>query len=152
MSSHTPQNSPDNDEQSIKQLITSAVSDASLLVSDEIALVKAEVKSSASKLGAGIGLAVGAAFVALIAFIFLLITIAYVLVQLGLPLWASFGIVTLVLFIVVAILGLLAKSKLQKVRGPDKSIQELKTTKDELASVTKLPTSGSTDGTSHKAN
>ena len=89
------------------ELVRSAAADTTELVKQQIELTKAEVKenvparpaprsacwpSAASILGMG--------------GIFLLVTLAYVLVQLGLPVWAGFGIVTLFLFIVGAILVL----------------------------------------------
>ena len=72
--------------------------------------------------------------------IFLLVTFAYVLVALGLPVWAGFGIVTLVLFIVAAVLGLLGKKESAKIKGPDRTIVQIEQTKAALQSAVEQPT------------
>ena len=64
--------------------------------------------------------------------IFLLITIAYVLVELGLPVWAGFGIVTLVLLLVAAIAGGLAVMRARQIDGPKVIVEELEQTVQEL--------------------
>jgi membrane protein implicated in regulation of membrane protease activity len=67
--------------------------------------------------------------------IFLLVTLAYVLVALGLPVWAGFGIVTLLLFIVAAILGLLGKKESAKIKGPERTIAQIEQTTATLQSA-----------------
>jgi hypothetical protein len=64
--------------------------------------------------------------------IFLLVTLAYVLVQLGLPVWAGFGIVTAVLLLVGAILVLVGRNRAKQVQGPERSIAALEATKSTL--------------------
>ena len=94
-------------EASIKALVAAAVADLQRLVKAQIALAKLELQQTGRAAGkTGIFL-VSALSMAALGGIFLLVTLAYVLVALGLPVWAGFGIVTLVLFIAAAILGLL---------------------------------------------
>ena len=65
--------------------------------------------------------------------IFLLVTLAYVLVQLGLPVWAGFGIVTTGSPLLVgAILVLVGHSRAKHVQGPERSIAALEATKSTL--------------------
>ena len=77
--------------------------------------------------------------------IFLLVTLAYVLVALGLPVWAGFGIVTLVLFIAAAILGLLGKKESAKIKGPDRTIAQIEQTASTLQSAVEPITGPNTE-------
>lgn len=120
---------------SVRELISSATKDVSTLVSAQIELAKAELKESASEAAGGIAMLVAAGVMAFLAFIFLLITIAYVLVQLGLPIWAGFGIVTLVLLIVTGILALVGKKHLAKIKGPERTIEQANETKEVLQNL-----------------
>lgn len=117
------------DQTSISTLMSSAVSDISTLVSDQIELTKTEIRSSAQTAGRAFGLLGAAAFIGLLFVIFLLVTIAYALVGLGLPTWAGFGIVSLVLLILAAVLGLVGYKKMNRVQGPKAAIAEIEATK-----------------------
>jgi uncharacterized membrane protein YqjE len=119
-------------EASIKALIAAAVADLQRLVKAQIALAKLELQQSGRAAGKTGILLVGALSMAAMGGIFLLVTIAYVLVALGLPVWAGFGIVTLVLFIGAAILGLIGKKESAKIKGPERSIAEIEQTRDTL--------------------
>jgi uncharacterized membrane protein YqjE len=102
---------------SIRQLIKDVRRDATNLVSYQAELAKTELKSSqqnATTMGASLALA---AVTGVLGVIFLLVTIAYVLVELGLPVWAGFGIVTLVLLIVATIAGLVGAKKAKRMKG-----------------------------------
>jgi hypothetical protein len=65
--------------------------------------------------------------------VFVLVTLAWALVALGLPYWAGFGIVALLLLIVAAVLGFLGKKKAEGIKGPERAIAELEKTKLALA-------------------
>jgi uncharacterized integral membrane protein len=121
-----------NTDPGIVELVRSAAADTTELVKQQIELTKAEVKESVRTAGSSFALlAVGGVILCLGA-IFLLVTIAYVLVQLGLPVWAGFGIVTLFLFLVGAILMLVGRKRAKAVHGPDRSIAALEATKTTL--------------------
>jgi hypothetical protein len=81
------------------------------------------------------------AVLAFLGFIFLLVTLAYVLVALGLPVWAGFGIVTLLL-IIVAVLFLVGRAGMKKIKGPERSIAAIEATKVALAGVPETPSTG----------
>jgi hypothetical protein len=121
-------------DQSIGQLVSSAVADVKTLVNDQVELTKAELRDSAKKAGSAFGLFAAAGVLGFLCFVFLLVTLAYVLVQLGLPVWAGFGIVTLLLAIVAAILGILGKKRADRVKGPQESMAQLQATKAALTS------------------
>ena len=75
--------------------------------------------------------------------IFLLVTIAYVLVQLGLPVWAGFGIVTLVLFIVGLILLIVGRGHAKKVKGPERAVEQMEITKKTFSDQARATIAGS---------
>lgn len=121
-----------NTDPGIVELVRSAAADTTELVKQQIELTKAEVKESVRTAGSSFALlAMGGVILGLGA-IFLLVTIAYVLVQLGLQVWAGFGIVTLFLFIVGAILVLVGRKRAKAVHGPERSIAALEATKTTL--------------------
>ena len=102
---------------SIRQLIADVKRDATSLINYQAELAKTEVKSTqrdATSMGAAFAVAAGAG---LMGGIFLLVTLAYVLVALGLPVWAGFGIVTLVLFLTAGIAGAVGAKKSKKVKA-----------------------------------
>lgn len=124
---------------SIGRLVNNALEDVSLLVRNEIALAKAEVAVDVKRGGIGAAMFVVAAVFAGLGLIFLLHTIALGLHALGLGLWLSYLIVTLVLFIGAAVVALIGKSKISKVNPkPERTIA---TTKDTIDSL-KRSTSG----------
>ena len=125
-----------SNEQSIGQLVSSAIADVQTLVRDQIELTKVEVSKSAKEFGNSAGLLIAAGTLAFVGFIFLLVTAAYVL-SLWLPLWASFLIVAVVVLIVAAILALLGKKKIDKAKvGPQRAVAQAQQTRAALASAT----------------
>jgi hypothetical protein len=119
-------------EASIKALVAAAVADLQRLIKAQIALAKLELQQTGRAAGKTGIFIVGALSMAAMGGIFLLVTLAYVLVALGLPVWAGFGIVTLALFIAAAILGLLGKKESAKIKGPDRTIASIEQTKATL--------------------
>jgi uncharacterized protein (DUF983 family) len=59
----------------------------------------------------------------------------YVLVELGLPTWASFLIVAGVFLLIAAIAGAIAYRKAQGIKGPKVAQEELAKTVDAVASL-----------------
>lgn len=115
-------------ERTIGQLVADATHDVQGIVRSEIALAKAEVSAGAKVLGKGAGLLGGAAFVALLGLIFLFHTLAQV-IAIWLPVWAGYGITTLVLLLVAAVLGLLGKKALETAKpAPSRAIAEAQQT------------------------
>jgi hypothetical protein len=111
-------------ERTIGQLVADATHDVQGIVRSEIALAKAEMSSGAKVLGKGAGLLGGAAFLGLLGLIFLFHTLARVIGE-WLPVWAGYGIVTLVLFVAAAVLGLMGKKALAKAKpAPTRAIDE----------------------------
>lgn len=134
-------------EASIKALVAAAVADLQRLVKAQIALAKLELQQTGRAVGKTGVFFVGALAMASIGGLFLLVTLAYVLVALGLPVWAGFGIVTLVLFLVAAVLGLLGKKEAAKIKGPDRTIAEIERTRDAIQGAVEGTVEGTVGGT-----
>lgn len=114
---------------SILKLVKSVSSDAQKLLKAQGELATTELKGSQKEATATGGMFAGAAVFGGLGLVFLLVTFAYVLVQLGLPTWAGFGIVTAFLLIVALILGLVGRSRAKKIKGPELAKAEWERTK-----------------------
>ena len=119
-----------------REMVLTVADNASALVSAQVELAKAEIRQSAQQAGAAFGLIAFAIAVIGMGGIFLLVTIAYVLVQLGLPVWAGFGIVTLVLFIV-------GRGHAKKVKGPERAVEQMEITKKTFSDQARATIAGS---------
>src|SRR5262245_37502453 len=108
---------------------------ASALARLELELAQLELKRKAGALGAGVGLAVGAALLALYGVGFLFATIAAVLATF-LDTWLALLIVTAVLLLVAGILALLARNQIQRGTPPvpEQAIEEAKRTTEAIKS------------------
>ena len=106
---------------------------ASTLVRLEMELAALELKRKATNLGVGIGLALGAALLVVYAIGFGFAAAAAGIAT-ALPVWGALLIVTAVIFILAAILGLLAVNSVQKATPPlpEQAIEEAKLTTEAL--------------------
>jgi protein-S-isoprenylcysteine O-methyltransferase Ste14 len=121
-------------ERTIGQLVADATHDLSTIVRSEIALAKAEVTADAKRAGAGAGMFAAAAFVGLLGIIFLFHTVALVL-HIWLPVSASYGITTALLFVVAGILALVGRASMKKLKGkPERTIKNAQDTIDAIKS------------------
>lgn len=128
---------PRSTDPSLGRLVNSALEDVSALVRDEIALAKQEVTGDLKRGGVSVAMFVVAAVFAVFGLIFLLHTIALGLFALGVWLWLSYLIVTLVLFIAAGIVALIGKKKLAKVDPkPERAIATTRDTIDSLKRAT----------------
>jgi hypothetical protein len=119
----------DAPERTLGQLVADATHDVSSIMRSEIALAKAEIGADAKKAGAAVGMFAAAGLLALLALILLLIAAAYGLVAAGLAPWLSFLIVAGVLLVGGAILALVGKRSISKVKGkPERAIQNAQDT------------------------
>jgi len=117
---------------SIRQLVSDVAKDAKHLLQAQSELAKVETKSTQKAAATTGGLFAVAAGAGAMGGIFLLVTIAWVLVALGLPTWAGFGIVTLTLFITAAVAGLLGKKKADGIKPLQATKLEIERTKQAL--------------------
>lgn len=120
-------------DESLVDLIGKTVNDGIRLIKAQVALAQQELRD-AGKAAGNAGVAGLIALGSILLFvIFLLITAAHVLVALGLPTWAGFGIVTLVLLIAALIAAAIAKAQADKISGPKIAARELEKTRATIA-------------------
>jgi hypothetical protein len=106
---------------------------ASALARLELELAGLELKQKAGSFGAGVGLGIGAALIALYGLGFLFATAAVAL-ALVVDTWLAVLIVTVSLFALAALLGLLARSRIKRATPPipEQAIREAKLTTEAL--------------------
>jgi membrane protein implicated in regulation of membrane protease activity len=120
------------DAPAVGDLIKGIQDDVRALVQDEIELAKAELVPSAKKAGIGAGLLGGAGYFGINGATLLYVAAALGLYALGLSLWLSFLIVAVVLLLIAGILALIGMRNLKKVKGPDRTIAQAKTSVAEI--------------------
>jgi Putative Actinobacterial Holin-X, holin superfamily III len=120
------------EERTLGQLVAQASDDLAGIVRAEIALAKAELRADARNAALGGGLFGAAGYLGLLASITAVITVAYALFAAGLPPWLAFLIVTVALLLVAGILALIGRSRLKRLRPPERTIR---TTKEAIAAV-----------------
>lgn len=126
-------NGTGSDDPTIRQLVASVAADTQRLAQAQAELVKTEMKATSGEVAQTGGMFIGAAAAGAMGGIFLLVTIAYVLVALGLPTWAGFGIVTLLLLIVAGILAMVGRKRAQNISGFGAAKVEWQKTKQMLS-------------------
>ncbi len=114
------------EEPSIGVLVQSAMADVSTLIRSEIELAKAEIGRSAKKAGVSIALFAVAGVLLAFAGIYLFVTLAEGLTALGLPRWVSYLIVTVLLFVIAAVAGLIGLRMLKKIDKPERTMESLR--------------------------
>jgi hypothetical protein len=117
-------------EPTTADLLKGLADDASTLVRQEILLARQEVTEGLAKTAMASGFLVAAGVLGLYALGFGLYTAA---VAIGGPDWLGFAIVTAVLLVTVAVLGLIGRRKLAASKvAPERARTELRTTATEL--------------------
>ena len=129
-SAGTGQDRSGNGEKSLGELVATATKDLSVLVQQEVALAKTEIKKEVAAAGKGAGMFGGAGVTGLFALIFLSISLAYAISWFGIGLGWGFFIVGMLYLVVAAVLALLGKKQISKVGPPAKTIA---TVKDDVA-------------------
>lgn len=115
-------------ERTLGQLVSDASKDLSTIVRSEVALAKAELKRDATAGVVGAGLFVVAGVFAFLALILLLIAAAYGLVAAGLSAWLAFLIVGAALLVLGLLVALVGKSRLGRIKPPERTIRTSKET------------------------
>jgi len=117
---------------SLGELVKDASTHLSTLVRGEIELAKTEVTAAAKKGALGAAFFGAAAIVLVFSLVFLLISLAEGLVQLGLYRWLAYLIVWLLLVLIAVFAVLLGIRAVKKVRKPERTIETLKDSKQLL--------------------
>lgn len=128
------QPAPGETERTVGQLVADATHDISALVQNEIQLAKAEVTRGVSFGGKGAALLGVAGFLALLGLIFLFHTLAQV-IAIWLPVWAGYLIMTGVLFLIAAVLGLLGIKAVKKAKENAVPQRAIRNAQDTVAAI-----------------
>jgi uncharacterized membrane protein YdfJ with MMPL/SSD domain len=119
-----------SDQQTTAELLKGLVDDATTLLRQEILLARQEVTEGLAKTAMASGFLVAAGVLGLYAVGFGLYTAA---VAIGGPDWLGFAIVTAVLLVTVAVLGLIGRRRLAASKvTPERARTELRATATEL--------------------
>lgn len=113
-------------DRSVKALLSDVIEGISSLTSDTTTLAKAEIKQEGRKVGIGIAMFAGAAFLALFAVILLTISLAYGLVALGLAPWLAFLIVAAFFLLLIAGMVWYGIRKFKSITGPIRTTAAVK--------------------------
>lgn len=114
---------------SLGELVTEASTHLSTLMRGEIELAKTEVTGSLKKGAVGAVFFGAAAVVFVFSLVFLLISLAEGLVELGLYRWLSYLIVWFLLVVIAGLAALLGLRAVKRVRKPERTIETLKDSK-----------------------
>ena len=141
-------------DKSVGDIVTQISEQASTLVREEIELAKAEIAIKARSLGVGAGIGVAAGFFVFLALIYAFQSLAFGLSDIVDSLWLGFLIVTVLLLVLAAIAGLIARRMLRAGAPPtpDLAIQEAKLTKEALEHPGAVPHAGTTGASGTTAN
>jgi hypothetical protein len=114
------------EEPTIGRLVADASRDISTLISKEIELAKSELKVSVQAGGIGIGMFLGAAFLAVLAIIMLSFAIVYLINWNGegLDLHWAFLIVFVLYLLIAALLVFIGVRKVKQVKAPERAITQ----------------------------
>jgi uncharacterized membrane protein YqjE len=121
----------DTASKDLGEIVGNVSKQASLLVSEEIALAKAEVSDKVAKLGKGLAAFALAGFFALLMLIFALHTLALAIAnQFDWSPWAGYGVTTVFLLVLVGLAGLFGLRMVKKGSPPtpQMAIEEAKKT------------------------
>ena len=114
-------------EQSILDVVKSAIRDAQDLVRGEIALAKSELRGELKKMAAGAGALAAAAVMAIVALVFFFATIAWAIADVaGWPMWAGLGIVTLLAVVIAGALAAVGRARLAAERHLPLTVDTMK--------------------------
>jgi hypothetical protein len=108
-------------QRTIGQLFSDASRDLSTIVRSEVALAKLELQAETKTAVTGAVGFVVAGVLGFLGLMLLLFAAAFGLFALGLPLWLSFLIVAIVVFVLAGILALVGKSRVSKVGKPERT-------------------------------
>jgi uncharacterized membrane protein YqjE len=118
----------------VAELVQDMSEQVSRLVRDELRLAKVEVTEKGKRAGTGAGLFGGAGVLALYGLAGLFTTIVLGLIAAGLAPWAASLIVTAVLFVIAAVLGVVGRTQVKQAVPPvpEQAMKSVKADVDEL--------------------
>jgi len=114
-------------DSTFSDVVKQALHDAQELVRSELALAKAEARAEVSRLAVGAGLILGGIVAAAIGLVLLTMTIAWAISEgLTWPVWAGFGVVTIAMVLIAAVLAFVGRCRLTAARHMPRTVDTLK--------------------------
>ena len=110
---------------SIGEAIGDVTRDMAVLVQQELALAKAEVRQSATRAGQAAGMFAGAAVAAFLFVVFLSIALRVAISDLTGPGWGAF-IVALIWLVAAVVLFLVARTEVKKISGLEQTTETVR--------------------------
>ena len=112
----------------VSEIISNIREDVRAMVRAEVELAKAELVPAAKSAGIGAGMLGGAGYFAISGMSLLFTAAALGIWALGLPLWLSFLIMAVVLFVIAGALAAVGLANVKKVKKPEQTISEVQQT------------------------
>ena len=114
-------------DQSIVDLLKTAISDGQELIRSELALAQTELRQEMGRIKAGVGAFAAAAVAAIAALILLAATVAWGISEgLDWPVWAGFAIVTLLMIVAAAALANIGRRRFSQQQAMPLTVDTLK--------------------------
>jgi uncharacterized membrane protein YqjE len=111
-------------------IVGGIIEDLQAIVRGEVQLAKTELKEEATQMGKGAGMAGAGVFFGLVGFIFLMLSLTYLLAK-WMEMWIAAGIVGLLLAIIAAVLVMTGKNQISEANlAPEKTIESVKEDKE----------------------
>ena len=126
MATETNQEPTAREDPSVGELVRDATTHLSTLVRGEIELAKLELAASVRRVGWGTGFFGAAATLLCFSLFFPFVALAEGLVALGLPRWAAYLVVWVVLLALAVALGLVGLRTVRKIRRPERTIEAVR--------------------------
>ncbi len=123
---------------SVGTLVKEASDHLSTLVRSEVELAKTELKAEVKKATTGSISLILAGVLALVALPFIFVTLAEVLILVGLPRWAGYACIVGFFFVLAALFALLGIRKIKKIKKPERTVSSMKKN-SEIARAFKKP-------------
>lgn len=114
------------DGASLGDLVKDASVHLSTLVRSEIELAKVELAAETKKAVRGAVYFIVALAVVLLALPFIFVTLAEVLIAIGLPRWLGYLCITALFLLIAGLFGFLGYRKVRKLRAPQRTIETVK--------------------------
>jgi uncharacterized membrane protein YqjE len=114
-------------DQTILDVVKSAIRDAQELVRSEIALAKSELRDEVKRMATAVGMLAAATVMSIVALVFLFATVAWAIAeQAHWPVWSGLGVVTALAIVIAIALGIVGRRRLAVDRHMPRTVDTMK--------------------------
>jgi uncharacterized membrane protein YqjE len=114
-------------DQTILDVVKSAIRDAQELVRSEIALAKSELRDEVKRMATAVGMLAAATVMSIVALVFLFATVAWAIAeQAHWPVWGGLGVVTALAIVIAIALGIVGRRRLAVDRHMPRTVDTMK--------------------------